>query len=197
MNNKPDYFTNKRTRVILPGIFVFKYTYMGTTTQRMILTGRWSVGWSEQIVYALKDFGIDAIGDHPELRDPFALLLYRIENPKSIYVSTLTDTVYHPEVTKLLRDLSEALLPSGPWTHIHLDVDEHEFFGHCIQNHKFCNTFQDLMDIAQAPLYIPASHKVTYKVPPYCADMPETLSMFILTLKELFLPHFYQEHHEF
>lgn len=156
------------------------------TKRNIVITGTFSLGWTDDIVQSLCALGIDAIGDHPSLQDPFALLLHRIEHPDAVYVTSLTDTVYHPQVVTLLRELASLLLPSGPWIALDLQCDHDTLFDVCIQKHRFRGTFDDLYNFQKAPPYIHVHQMTTYTPPPYCADTPELMALFLLGLKELF-----------
>lgn len=151
-----------------------------------IIEGTFSLGWTEDIVQALQSLGLQAIGDHPLLQDPFALLLHRIEHPDAIYVTSLTDTVYHPQVVILLRELASILLPPGPWTSVDLHCDLDALFDRCIHRHKFRGTLNDISHFQKVPPYIHVQETSVHKAPPYVADTPEMLSVFLMGLKGVF-----------
>lgn len=126
----------------------------------------------------MKNQGYDVIGD-PPFEDPFALLLHRVKNPEAIMVLTKLDVdPKHPEVAKVLEDLSKALLPQTPRYGVIFDADAHEYFGKCIAD-GYTGTFDESSRIVPHPEYLMYTPVKRVTLPAYVADMPDILGMYI------------------
>lgn len=145
-----------------------------------VIGGTFCIAHSGLLKAALTSHGFRCISDHT-LADPFALLLHRIQNPDAVVLTTLTDTIVHPEVRKLLFDLASILLPGGLRTILRLDVDPHELFYHLVQT-GYHGTFSDMLTMDTVPIYSdePSGDRVPcVRVPPFAQSTPTMLAQIV------------------
>jgi len=127
--------------------------------------GTFCIAHSQLLQSALSAHGVECIGDHPALDDPFALLLHRIQHPNALMLTTRQDTVMHPEIARLLFDLAALLLPKVH-TMMKVDLDEHELFYYLIQS-GYSDTFYEMSRLQRKPLYAIDSDHKEYQTTPF------------------------------
>lgn len=149
------------------------------TTEMIILTGNFAIGWSRE----LASHGV--IGTHPDIpHDPCALLLHRYqaytENPDCIVTSTLIDTIDDPLIEEIVTELAAALFPPEmAYTYVTMHANQHEFFETCIQQ-GYTKTFHQLQEIRMSPGYFQTPQGVDHVyVPPYATDTPDSMRLII------------------
>lgn len=143
----------------------------------LALGGTFVVGWTSEIVDALKHNGIRAVGP-ARLDDPFALLIHRAkaitDGTAVVCLCSHDFETKHPHVDRLLEDLAELLVPKPQGTVV-LDVDPHEFFAKRLDARM---TFHDTVN-AQVCSYMRSPIVRTIQASACVVDTPAVLRSFL------------------
>lgn len=154
----------------------------------IVISGTLALGWTVQLVDALKGCGVQAVGDVGTV-DPvthsFALLIHRakaLQSGISVVCHCMDDVLpKDPQIKQLLEDLAHLMLPHQRRSKVVINVPENDYFARCIVS-GIPGTFHQLVRPVPDDYLMCTLTECEYVTPDFLPDTPGLLRAYVAAL---------------